>query len=176
MVIIDMQQEMQARIDAGRPHVHGDAPTRIAALVTAFRHAGQGVVHVRHAETDPASPLHPDAAGYPPMLCTTEAPGEPVFVKHSSSAFATTDLANHLRAIGSPKLYVVGAVAEFCVNSTVRAAVDLGFLVEVVADAVLGFDLPSHDAQTIFDVTMALLAADFAKVTDSAAVITSLHG
>lgn len=176
LVIIDMQQEMQSRIDAGRPHVHGDAPTRVAALAAAFRMAGQGVVHVRHAEADPASPLHPDASGYPPMPCAIEVAGEPLFVKRSSSAFATTGLADHLRAMGSPKLHVVGAVAGFCVNSTVRAAADLGFQVAVVADAVLGFDLPDQNAQTIFDVTMALLAADFAEITDSEAVIAMLHG
>lgn len=176
LVIIDMQQEMQARITAGRPHVNGDAPTRVAALAAAFRAAGQGVLHVRHAAADPASPLHPDAPGHPPMPCAIERAGEAIFVKRSSSAFATTDLANHLRAIGSPKLYVVGAVAGFCVNSTVRAAADLGFQVDVVADAVLGFDLPGHDAQTILDVTMALLAADFARITDSAAVIATLQG
>ena len=176
LIIIDMQQEMQARIDAGRPHVNGDAPAKVAAVAAAFRAAGQGVIHVRHAEADPASPLHPDAPGYPPMPCAIEWAGEAIFVKRSSSAFATTDLADHLRAIGSPKLHVVGAVAGFCVNSTVRAAVDLGFQVDVVADAVLGFDLPGQDAQTIFDVTMALLAADFARITDSAAAIATVHG
>lgn len=171
LVIIDMQQEMQARIDAGRPHVHGDAPLKVAALAAAFRAAAQSVIHVRHAARDPAAPLHPAAPGYQPMPCAAEVEGEPVFVKHSSSAFATTDLADHLHAIGSPELYVVGAVAGFCVNSTVRAAADLGFRVNVVADAVLGFDLPGYDAQTIFDVTMALLAADFAEITDSDRVI-----
>lgn len=73
-------------------------------------------------------------------------------------------------------LYVVGAVAGFCVNSTVRSASDLGYRISVIGDAVIGFDLPSAglDAQTIFDVTMGLLAADFAEVTDSAAVLANL--
>ncbi|MBN8808756.1 MAG: isochorismatase family protein [Sphingomonas sp.] len=110
------------------------------------------------------------------MPCAIATEGEPVFVKHSSSAFATTGLEGHLRTEGISRLYVVGAVAGFCVNSTVRAAADLGFAVSVVHDAVIGFDLPSAnlDARTIFDVTMGLLAADFASVIGTADAIAAL--
>ncbi len=176
LLIIDMQREMQHRIDAGRSHVNPDAPAIIAALAYAFRYARRPVIHVRHAEADPASPLHPDAPGYPPMACAVERPDEAVFVKRSSSAFATTALEAHLRERGITHIHVVGAVAGFCVNSTVRAASDLGFRVTVVRDGVIGFDLPSAglDAGVIFDVTMGLLAADFAEVVDGEAVLARL--
>lgn len=176
LVIIDMQMVMQERIDSGRQHINPDAPVNVAALVTAFRDAQRPVVHVRHAEGDPGSPLHPDASGYPPMPCAQNAEGEIVFVKTSSSAFASTKLEQHLRAATLSHLYIVGAVAGFCVNSTVRSASDLGFEVSVVRDAILGFDLPSAnlDAQTIFDVTMGLLEADFADVVDTATAIRAL--
>jgi len=173
LVIIDMLQE---RIDAGRPHVNPNAPAAVEALAKAFRQAGRPVIHIRHAEADPASPLYPDASGYPPMACAQALPGEALFVKRSSSAFATTPLAAHLRDQGLSHLYVVDAVAGFCVNSTVRSAADLGFVVTVVRDAVIGFDLPSAalDAQTVFDVTMGLLEADFATLRDSAALLQIL--
>jgi len=173
LVIIDMQMVMQQRIDDGREHVNPGAADAIAALVAAFRAAGDAVIHVRHREDDPASPLHPDASGYPAMPCAREIAGEPVFVKTSSSAFATTGLADHLRARGITRVFVAGAVAGFCVNSTVRAGSDLGFDMTVVRDAVIGFDLPAAhlDARTIFDVTMVLLEADFATLADSRSVI-----
>ena len=176
LVIIDMQMVMQVRIDAGRPHVNPNAPAAVEALAKAFRQAGRPVIHIRHAEADPASPLYPDASGYPPMACAQALPGEALFVKRSSSAFATTPLAAHLRDQGLSPLYVVDAVAGFCVNSTVRSAADLGFVVTVVRDAVIGFDLPSAalDAQTVFDVTMGLLEADFATLRDSAALLQIL--
>lgn len=97
LVIIDMQMVMQERIDAGRPHVNPNAPAAVEALAKAFRQAGRPVIHIRHAEADPASPLYPDASGYPPMACAQALPGEALFVKRSSSAFATTPLAAHLR-------------------------------------------------------------------------------
>ena len=166
LLIIDMQADMQARLNAGRDHVNGDADAVITRLAGLARSAGIAVIHVRHRENDPDSPFHPQAAGYQPMPCDVEQPGEVVFVKIRSSAFATTGLEAHLRRHGIDHLIVAGAVAGFCVNSTVRAASDLGFRVSVVRDAVLGFDLPSADlsAQAIFDVTMGLLAADFAEV------------
>jgi nicotinamidase-related amidase len=176
LVIIDMQKEMQHRMDTGRPCVNPDAPAAIQTLAAAFRDAGRPVIHVRHAAADLASPMHVDAPGYPPMACALDLPGEAVFVKTTSSAFSSTDLEAHLRGRGIAHLVVVGAVAGFCVNSTVRSACDLGFAVTVVTDAVIGFDLPTAglEAQTIFDVTMALLAADFAELRDSGAVIAAL--
>lgn len=94
-------------------------------------------------------------------------------MKRTSSGFASTDLATYLQDKGITDLMVTGAVAGFCVNSTVRAGADLGFDMTVVRDAVLGFDLPAAQlsARTIFDVTMAHLESDFAKVVDTSAVL-----
>ncbi|OLP61779.1 isochorismatase [Xaviernesmea oryzae] len=173
LVIIDMQQIMQDRIEAGRDHVNGQAAQRIVDLAESFRARGMPVLHVRHHEADPASPLHADAPGAAPLTCDMALAGEPVFIKSTSSAFASTDLADHLRREGIGALVVTGAVAGFCVNSTVRAGCDLGFAMTVARDAVLGFDLPEAglSAETIFAVTMAHLAADFARVVESDAVL-----
>lgn len=177
LVIIDMQMEMQHRIEAGRDCVNADAPARIAALTEAFRERGLPVIHIRHRDDDPNSPLHADAGGYPPMSCAEAIEGEAVFVKQTSSAFASTNLAAHFQDKGITDLFVTGAVAGFCVNSTVRNGADLGFDVTVVRDAVVGFDLPAEGmtARVIFDVTMAHLEADFARLTDAAAVIGDIR-
>lgn len=174
LVIVDMQMVMQQRIGSGRDHVNPEAPEQVARLVAAFRGAGKPVIHVRHRDDYVTSPLHPDAPGYQPMPCAQELENEPVFVKTSSSGFATTDLADYLRKNEISKLVVTGAVAGFCVNSTVRAGSDLGFQMTVVRDAVLGFDLPSANlsARAIFDVTMGLLDADFAEVIESDTAIS----
>ena len=100
----------------------------------------------------------------------------PVIDRPEGVTLLFTQRAAHLRDQGLSHLYVVDAVAGFCVNSTVRSAADLGFVVTVVRDAVIGFDLPSAalDAQTVFDVTMGLLEADFATLRDSAALLQIL--
>lgn len=175
LVIIDMQLEMQRRIDEGRDCVNPDAPARIEALARLFRRNGNPVIHIRHRDADPASPFHPDAAGYPAMTCAEALEGEPVFLKTTSSAFASTGLAACLGGKGITDLVVTGAVAGFCVNSTVRAGADLGFNMVVVRDAVIGFDLPAAGltARVIFDVTMAHLEADFARVVESAELLSA---
>lgn len=177
LVIIDMQQDMQDRIDEGRDHVNPDAAARITDLAAAFRRKGLPVLHVRHADRDPASPFHPAAPGYHPMECAESFETEPVFIKTTSSAFASTDLADYLRDNGITDLVVTGAVAGFCVNSTVRAGADLGFNMIVVRDAVLGFDMADYglSARTVFDVTMAHLEADFARVVDAASLLSDEH-
>lgn len=177
LLIIDMQREMARRIAAGRDCVNPDAGMRIADLAAAFRQAGWPVVHVRHASDQPGAALHPESPFHPPMDCAEAEAGEAVFVKAGSSAFAGTGLEAHLRAQGIGALVVVGAVAGFCVNTTVRGGSDLGFAMTVVRDAVMGFDLPDAGltARVIFDVMMAHLAADFADVADAAEVIARLR-
>lgn len=169
LLTIDLQMEMQHRIDKGRDCVNPDAAAPVTALIDAFRQQAWPVIHIRHRDDTPGSPLHADATGYPPMACAAEKEGDAVFVKRTSSAFASTDLAAYLREKGVTDLVVTGAVAEFCVNSTVRQGADLGFAMTVARDAVIGFDLPDAglSAQAIFDVTMALLQADFARVVDT---------
>lgn len=180
LLIIDMQMEMRHRIDARLDHVNPDAPDRIAALVAGFRGMGLPVIHIRHRALSPDSRLSEGAAGYPPMPCAEAAPGEAVFIKHGSSGFADTVLERHLRAAGITELVVVGAVAGFCVNTTVRAGSDLGFAMVVVRDGVIGFGLPAAggtgamlSAQTVFDVTMAHLESDFARLVDSETLLTA---
>jgi nicotinamidase-related amidase len=173
-MIIDMQMEMQHRLESGRDCVNSEAPARIAMLADAFRRSGQPVIHIRHSDDNPASPFHADSAGYPPMPCAEAIKGEPVFQKRTSSGFASTGLEAHLREKGISDLVVTGAVAGFCVSSTVRAGADLGFNMTVVRDAVIAFDLPAAQlpARTIFDVVMAHLESDFARVADASAVLT----
>lgn len=170
LLIIDMQREMRRRIAAGLDAVHPDAPERIAALAARFRATGRPVLHIRHRAEDLGSAFHPSAPGFLPVACGEALPGEAVFEKTTSSAFASTGLEATLRAAGITELVVCGAVAGFCVNSTTRAGADLGFKMTVAQDAVLGFGLPGLSAEVIFAVTMAHLAADFAQLVESAAL------
>ncbi|WFS00899.1 isochorismatase family protein [Rhizobium tumorigenes] len=175
LVIIDMQMLMQHRIEAGRDHVNGDAAGKIAALARSFREKGRAVIHIRHRDGDTASPLHPNAPGFQSIACVRELESEPVFIKTTSSGFASTELESYLRANAITDLVVTGAVAGFCVNSTVRAGADLGFRMCFVRDAVIGFDLPgeSMSARTIFDVTIAHLKADFADIVETSDLLSA---
>lgn len=178
LLIIDMQQAMADRIAEGRDCANPEADARIATLGAAFRGRGLPVLHVRHHDPDPESVFHAKARGAVPLPCDLAAPAEAVFIKSTSSAFASTDLGGHLAREGITRLVVTGAVAGFCVASTVRAASDLGYEVVLPRDALLGFGLPFEGARlpaaTILAVTLATLGADFARLTTTEALIAAL--
>jgi len=173
LLIIDMQMMMHDRMTSGRDHVNSGAPANIASLANQSRNAGLPVIHVRHRDDTVGSPLHPESAGYQPMPCAVAREGEAIFIKTTSSAFASTELGTWCRSQGIQDITVVGAVASFCVTSAVRTGADLGFNMTVVSDAVIDFDLPNAGlgAQDIFNVTMGLLKADFAKVVTAQSLI-----
>lgn len=169
VLIIDMQEGMADRIAAGRQPVNPAAMARMAVLLAGARRQGLAVIHVHHDDADPASPFRRGAPGGAPMACAAPLPGEVVLWKARSSAFAGTGLDAHLRAQGTQRLIVAGAVAAFCITSTVRAAFDLGYQVLLPVDALLGFDLPAHDGgridgATVQRVTLSILGADFAQL------------
>ncbi len=173
VLVIDMQEGMADRIRGGRPLAVTEAPDRIAQLLADARGRGLTVVHVLHDDPHPDSPFRKGLPGAEPMACAAPIAAETVFWKHGSSAFHGTGLDAHLRGIGVTELVVAGAVAAFCVTSTVRQASDLGYKVLLPQDALLGFDLPAHDggridAATVQRVTLSLLGADFAVLTSVA--------
>lgn len=170
VLVIDMQEGMADRIRAGRQTATPDAPDRIAVLLEQARGRGMPVLHVLHDDPHPDSPFRQGLPGAAPMACAQPAPGETVLWKHGSSAFHGTGLDAELRDLGVTELVIAGAVAAFCVTSTVRQASDLGYHVLLPQDALLGFDLPAYDggridAATVQRVTLSLLGADFATLT-----------
>jgi ureidoacrylate peracid hydrolase len=58
-----------------------------------------------------------------------------VFPKTSSSVFISTNLDYVLRNLGTRYLVIAGCLTDQCVDSAVRDACDLGYLVTVVTDA-----------------------------------------
>ena len=60
---------------------------------------------------------------------------EMIFRKTSSSVFISTNIDYVLRNLGMRSLIVTGIMTDQCVESAVRDACDLGYLVTLVTDA-----------------------------------------
>ena len=75
------------------------------------------------------------------------APGEDemVFPKTSSSVFISTNLDYVLRNLGTRSLIIAGVLTDQCVDSAVRDACDLGYLVTVPTDACATHSQERHD-------------------------------
>jgi ureidoacrylate peracid hydrolase len=70
---------------------------------------------------------------------------EMLFPKTSSSVFISTNIDYVLRNLGTQYLIIAGCLTDQCVDSAVRDACDLGYLVTVPTDAVLTLSQERHD-------------------------------
>jgi ureidoacrylate peracid hydrolase len=71
---------------------------------------------------------------------------EIVLPKTSSSVFISTNLDYVLRNLGVRSLVVAGVLTDQCVDSAVRDACDLGYLVTTVTDACATYSRERHDS------------------------------
>ena len=153
-----------------------DAERQMAALLHAWRGAGAPLAHVQHLSVRPTSPLRPGQPGVEIKPEVQPLPREPLFQKHSSSAFVGTALEAHLRALGVEHVVVVGLTTEHCVSSTARSAADLGFAVTVVSDATAAFGRPGYDGRpydgdAIHRAALVSLQDEFAAIRSTAELL-----
>lgn len=76
----------------------------------------------------------------------TPAPDEIVIPKTSSSVFMSTNIDYVLRNLEVKQLVIAGLLTDQCVDSAVRDACDLGYLVTVPIDACASITMERHDA------------------------------
>ena len=74
---------------------------------------------------------------------------EVVFEKRRPNAFEMTDLADNLRSREVTGVVITGMKTQYCVDSTCRAARDLGFDAVLIADGHTCSDTPVMKAQDI---------------------------
>lgn len=70
---------------------------------------------------------------------------EIVLPKSSSSVFVSTHIDYVLRNLGVKQLVISGLITDQCVESAIRDACDLGYLVTQVTDACLTYNQTRHD-------------------------------
>lgn len=150
-LLIDMQNGF---IDGASPLCIAGAAATVPACARALaaaREHGLAVFHVRRAYAADGSNVEavrweawaeggrPLSSADPMSLaCPSElapAPGEPVVVKPSWSAFFGTDLDALLRARGIGTIVLAGTTTPNCVRSTAYDGLALGFNVAVLRDA-----------------------------------------
>jgi nicotinamidase-related amidase len=172
LVLVDLQGEYRD----GALKLDGiDAATaEAAALLATAREQGMPVIHVRHRGRAGGAfdPGGPHFALLPPVAA---AEGEPTLDKALPNAFAGTDLADRLAGLGRKEILLAGAQTHMCIESTARAALDLGFKVAVVAAACATRDLPdplggpAMPAASLHRASLVALADRFATILPDAA-------
>ncbi len=73
--------------------------------------------------------------------------GEFVAKEHLiSSGFVGTDLHDHLRSKSITDVILCGCLSNTCVESTARSAIELGYRVTILSDALAAMSLKDHEA------------------------------
>jgi len=142
------------------------AEDNMRALLSAFRAVGRRVAFTRHNSREAASPLKfsLDSGKQIDGLETND--GDIVVTKDVNSGFIGTSLEVELRRAGIQRLVVVGFFTNFCVETTVRMAGNLGFDTYLVEDACattnrVGPDGVDHDPELVHQMAVATMHGEF---------------
>lgn len=168
LVLIDIQNDY---FPGGAMELAGmdEAAARAATLLEHFRQSGEPLYHIQHFSVRAGATFFlPDTPGVETHPTVAPQSGEPVVRKHFPNAFRDTSLLEGLSGADVDELVICGAMSHMCVDSTTRAAFDLGFRCTVVSDACatrdLAFDDRTIPAASVHAAFMAALAVPFAAV------------
>ena len=178
LLLIDIQNDY---FPGGAMELVGspEAGERAAMLLAACRGKGLPIIHVQHFSTRPgASFFLPDTRGVEIHESVAPAAAETIVRKHFPNSFRETTLLEHLRERKITDLVIAGMMTHMCVDTTTRAAADLGFNCRLAHDACAtralsfgGATVAAADVQTAF---MASLNGLFAKVQSASELCASL--
>ena len=137
IVIIDVQNDILAIAGMARPVETRAAldvvVARIGLLLSRARSRGVPVMFVQH-DGPIGHRLQRGSAGWQIRAEIAPAPLDPVIHKSACDSFFETTLAAELARRQIDRLIVGGCMTEYCVDTSVRRAVSLGYDVTLVAD------------------------------------------
>ncbi|MFE7546907.1 isochorismatase family protein [Streptomyces gardneri] len=144
LVLVDLMERIVALPLAPRPGT--DVLAAAARLADTFRAAGAPVVHIRVerpniATQPPGSELVPDLVQA----------GDHVVVKRTIGGFQDTGLHALLTGAGATTLVLGGIATNLGVESTARAAGDLGYDLVFAEDAMTALTADEHRASVELD-------------------------
>ncbi|MGE5672484.1 MAG: cysteine hydrolase family protein [Mycobacterium leprae] len=105
----------------------------IADLLGQARLAGTPVIYVQHEETDGL--LVADTPAWEIHHAVAPRAGESIVHKRACDAFHETSLHDELQERGIGHLVITGCQTDFCVDTTCRRAVTMGYDVTLVKNA-----------------------------------------
>lgn len=168
LLVVDLQQGM---FDSNAPPHDGDAVlSRVADLLERARAGRVAVLHVRH-DGGTGDNLELGTPGWVIHPAVAPREGEPIVEKDRCSAFYGTGLHEQLQTRGIARLVIAGMQTEFCIDTTCRAARDLGYDVVLVSDGHTTMDAPELPAaQIIAHHNRTLEMGGFVELSEAAAV------
>jgi nicotinamidase-related amidase len=145
LLIIDVQVGL---VELMPTDLQNQVLSNITVLQNKCRAAGTAVFFIQH-DGPKGHPLETETPPWAIHPAIRPLAGELIIRKKASDSFFETALAQELQKKNIGKLITAGAMTEFCVDTTCRRAVTLGYDVTLVSDAHLTRDTPVLTASQI---------------------------
>ena len=179
LLIIDVQNDY---FPGGSMELQGsvEASLRINELLDHFRKKSMPVIHIQHQSVMPGSTfLVPGTRGAELHENVKPLDTEKIFKKIFPNSFRSTGLDEYLKENKISTLVIAGMMTHMCVDTTVRAAFDLGYKCILAGDGCATRELKINDriisANSVHNSFLAALNGIFAQVLDSRLVIENLR-
>lgn len=177
LLIVDIQNDY---FPGGKMALEGTekASDNAAALLSTFRHQQLPVIHMQHVAKDAGATFFlPDTDGVNIHKNVTPLDNEIVIQKNYPNSFRQTNLLDYLKEHQISKLVIAGMMTHMCIDTTVRAASDLEFTLQLAHDACAtkalsfgGVEVPASHVQNAY---IAALDGSFAEVLSTQDIIAS---
>lgn len=180
LLIIDAQRGVNDNAHWGGSCGHRNNPEaelRIGELLNTWRKAGLPVYFTFHDSREAASPLKLSLESGQVIAGLEPQNGEQVIIKDVNSGFIGTELEVKLRRDRISRLVVAGFFTNMCVETTVRAAGNMGYDVYLAHDACAagnrtGLSGAEFDADLVHKMSVANMHGEFCTAIDSADVVS----
>jgi nicotinamidase-related amidase len=168
LLLIDIQNDY---FPGGTMELVGspEAGEKAGRLLRKFREEALPVIHVQHFATRAGATFFiPGTRGVEIHESVAPAEGELVIRKSYPNSFRETQLLERLQRLDVDQLVIAGMMTHMCVDTTTRAAADLGFQCLLAHDACatkgLSFEGATVAAEQVQLSYLAALNGSFARV------------
>lgn len=165
LLIVDMQRGLFN--GPVKPYEGDRILANINQLIGKARKTGTPIFAARHTgpQGSPIEPGSPLSQLLPDVV--VDADMDTVFDKTRPNCFFGTGLAEWLADAGIGELVIVGMKTEYCIDTTCRAAADIGFQPVLIADAHTCMDTPVLSAKSIIEHHNLTLNGPFARLLNT---------
>jgi nicotinamidase-related amidase len=147
LLIIDVQVGLVGLMP---PELQDRVLSNITVLLSQARSSGIPVVFIQH-DGPKGHPIEAETAAWAIHPSISPLREEPVIRKKASDSFYETRLAEELQTRKISHLIIAGGMTEYCIDTTCRRAVTLGYDVTLVADAHLTRETPALTSSQIIE-------------------------
>ncbi|HKJ31408.1 MAG TPA: cysteine hydrolase family protein [Balneolales bacterium] len=171
LLIVDIQNDY---FPGGKMALVGmeDAAKNAQRVLGLFRAGNLPIFHIQHVSNRAGATFFlPETDGVEIHERVTPKHGEYIIQKHFPNSFRDTSLNDQLQTLNVGEVIICGAMTHVCIDTTVRAAFDLGYRCLVVSDACatrnLQFGGIAIEAPQVHAAFMAALSSFFARVVET---------